>query len=102
MCLAVPMRVVSIDRPHAVVEQSGARRTINVGLIDEVGVGDYVLVHAGYAITRVDEEEARCTLELIEQLAGGLGPAEAGGDAAPDARGGDLTPDARGEGGGEA
>ena len=86
MCLAIPMRVVSIEGPRAVVEQSGARRTISVGLIDEVGVGDYVLVHAGYAITRVDEEEARRTLELIEQLAragGGLGETEPAGDSVP-------------------
>jgi len=86
MCLAIPMRVVSIEGPRAVVEQSGARRTISVGLIDEVGVGDYVLVHAGYAITRVDEEEAQRTLELIEQLAqggGGFGEIEPAGDSVP-------------------
>jgi len=70
MCLAIPMRVVSIEGPRAVVEQSGARRTINTGLLERVGEGDYVLVHAGYAIARVDEEEARRTLELVEQLAG--------------------------------
>jgi len=62
------MRVVSIDGPRAVVEQGGARRTISIGLMDEVNEEDYVLVHAGYAIARVDEEEARRTLELIEQL----------------------------------
>ena len=70
MCLAIPMRVVSIEGPRAMVEQSGARRTINTGLLEQVGEGDYVLVHAGYAIARVDEEEARRTLELVEQLAG--------------------------------
>lgn len=70
MCLAIPMRVLSIEGPRAVVEQGGARRTIATGLLDEVKEGDYVLVHAGYAIAHVDEEEARRTLELVEQLAG--------------------------------
>jgi hydrogenase expression/formation protein HypC len=69
MCLAIPMRVISIEGERAVVEQGGARRTISIGLIEEVSPQDYVLVHAGYAIARVDEEEARRTLELIEQLA---------------------------------
>jgi len=72
MCLAIPMKVISIEGARAVVEQAGARRAISVGLLDEVNVGDYVLVHAGYAIARVDEEEARHTLELVEQLAGPL------------------------------
>jgi hydrogenase expression/formation protein HypC len=99
MCLAIPMKVVSMEGPRAVVEQSGARRTISVGLIDEVSVGDYVLVHAGYAITRVDEDEARQTLELIEQLAqasGGLSDDEAAGDSAAGSRSESL------ESGGEA
>ena len=80
MCLAIPMRVISIEGPRAVVEQGGARRTIATGLLDEVREGDYVLVHAGYAIARVDEEEARHTLELVEQL---TGPSEADGGASP-------------------
>lgn len=77
MCLAIPMRVIAIDGPRAVVEQAGARRTISIGLMDEVKPDDYLLVHAGYAIARVDEEEARRTLELIEQLAQ---PTDRGGD----------------------
>lgn len=68
MCLAVPMKVTSIEGSRAVVEQGGARRTVHVGLLEEVNAGDYVLVHAGYAIARVDEDEARRTLELVEQL----------------------------------
>ena len=69
MCLAIPMKVISLEGAHAVVEQAGVRRAISVGLLEEVSAGDYVLVHAGYAIARVDEEEARRTLELVEQLA---------------------------------
>lgn len=69
MCLAIPMKVITIEGARAVVEQAGARRTIHVGLLDQVAAGDYVLVHAGYAIAQVDEEEARRTLELVRQLA---------------------------------
>ncbi len=69
MCLAIPMKVISIEGPRATVEQGGARRAVSVALLDEVRAGDYVLVHAGYAIARVDEEEARRTLELVAQLA---------------------------------
>jgi len=69
MCLAIPMKVVEIEGARAVVEQGGARRAVNVALLEEVNPGDYVLVHAGYAIARVDEEEARRTLELVQQLA---------------------------------
>ena len=75
MCLAIPMRVISIDGQRAVVEQGGAQRTISIALLDEVKLQQYVLVHAGYAIARVDEDEARKTLELIEQLMALLDPA---------------------------
>lgn len=78
MCLAIPMRVVSIEGDRAVAEQGGARRRVGLGLIDDVREGDYVLVHAGYAIARVDEDEARITLELIERLGR---PRDAAGEA---------------------
>jgi hydrogenase expression/formation protein HypC len=86
MCLAIPMRIVSIEGPRAVVEQGGARRTIATGLLDEVKEGEYVLVHAGYAIARVDEEEARRTLELVAQLAGPSGADDAGAPSEDEAR----------------
>jgi hydrogenase expression/formation protein HypC len=69
MCLAIPMKVVSMEGGRAMAEQEGVRRAISVGLLDEVKTGDYVLVHAGYAIARVDEEEALRTLELVRNLA---------------------------------
>jgi len=69
MCLAIPMKVISMEGARAMVEQAGARRAVSIALLDEVRTGDYVLVHAGYAIARVDEEEARRTLELVAQLA---------------------------------
>ena len=68
MCLAIPMKVESIEGTTAVVDAAGTRRRVQIGLVDEVGVGDYLLVHAGYAIARVDEEEATRTLDLLKQL----------------------------------
>ena len=68
MCLAVPMRVVEIEGPIAQVEEGGVRRTARVDLIDGVKLGDYVIVHAGIAIERLEPEEARETLRLFEEM----------------------------------
>ena len=68
MCLAVPMQVVEADGNVGVVEQSGVRARVRLDLVEEARVGSYVLVHAGFAIQVVDEEEARETLELIEEI----------------------------------
>ncbi|MCJ7653008.1 MAG: HypC/HybG/HupF family hydrogenase formation chaperone [Actinobacteria bacterium] len=70
MCLAVPAEVVEIlESDIALVEAGGARKRISLSLVDGAKVGDYVLVHAGFAIEIVDEEEARKTMELFEELA---------------------------------
>ena len=50
------------------VDVSGVRRTVNVGLLDEVEPGDWVLIHVGFALSRVDEEEAQATLRLLEAM----------------------------------
>jgi hydrogenase expression/formation protein HypC len=71
MCLAIPGQIVEIvDEPNTLarVEVAGVRRTVNVGLLDGVGPGDWVLIHVGFAISQVDEEEARATRELLEQM----------------------------------
>jgi len=65
MCLAVPMKVITLEGRTAQVEQSGTRIRARIDLLDEVSVGDYVLVHAGLAIAKVDEEDARKTLALL-------------------------------------
>jgi len=62
------MKVISIERPYAVAEVGGVRRQISVDLLPEVEVGDYVVVHAGFAIERLQEDEALETLELIRQM----------------------------------
>jgi hydrogenase expression/formation protein HypC len=71
MCLAIPGQIVEVvDEPNrlARVEVAGVRRTVNVGLLDDIAVDDWVLVHVGFAISRVDEEEARATLRLLEGM----------------------------------
>ena len=68
MCLSVPARIVSIDGGMAQVDVLGNRRTTSLALIDDVKVGDYVLVHAGFAITRMSAEEAQETLSLWQQI----------------------------------
>lgn len=70
MCLAVPARVVSIQGKEAEVELSGASYKTYIHLTPEVKVGDYVLLHTGYAISIIDKEEAEQTLELFRQLEG--------------------------------
>ena len=67
MCLAVPGKVLSIEGDTAVVDYGGIRRSANVSLVD-AKVGSYVLIHAGYAIEVLDEEEARRTLELWNEV----------------------------------
>jgi hydrogenase expression/formation protein HypC len=71
MCLAVPGQIVGlVDEPVALasVEIAGVRRVVNVGLLDDPAPGDWVLVHVGFAISRIDEEEARATLTLLEEM----------------------------------
>jgi hydrogenase expression/formation protein HypC len=67
MCLAVPGKIVSISGQNAIIDFGGVQREANVSLI-EPRVGDYVVVHAGFAIQVVDEEEARETIKLWEEL----------------------------------
>jgi len=66
MCLAVPAEVLALPGPDlALVAIGGVRKTISTALLEAVDVGDYVLVHVGYALSRIDEAEARSTLALL-------------------------------------
>ena len=68
MCLALPARVVSIEADDmATVALAGVRKKISLELVDEVAVGDYVLIHVGYALHRVSPEEAARTLALMAE-----------------------------------
>ena len=77
MCLAVPMKVVEIEGAVARVEEAGVRRLARVDLIEGVKVGDYVIVHAGIAIERLDRKEAEETLRLFEEMFAQSGGQEA-------------------------
>jgi hydrogenase expression/formation protein HypC len=69
MCLAVPVRVVSIQGNEAEVEIGGVRRRVSIVLTPEAKVGDYVLLHTGYAINVINEAEAQETLKILEEMA---------------------------------
>jgi hydrogenase expression/formation protein HypC len=69
MCLAIPMRLVERKQMEGTVELDGVRRTISLMLLPEAEVGQHVLIHAGYAIGAVDEDEAMRTLELLREYA---------------------------------
>ena len=68
MCLAVPFKIISTDGEMAVVEVNGLTQNISIALTPEALPGDWVLVHAGYAIHRIDEAEAKETLKLWEEI----------------------------------
>lgn len=69
MCLAIPARIESIEGDRATVNLAGTRAQVVIALTPEAGVGDWVLVHAGYAITIVAEEDARETFALLREMA---------------------------------
>jgi hydrogenase expression/formation protein HypC len=68
MCLAIPALVKSIDGFQAEVDIGGVSRRISIQLTPEAKVGDYVLLHTGYAINVIDQDEAEKTLELLRQI----------------------------------
>lgn len=71
MCLGIPAQIVELvdtEGGLAKAEISGVRRAVSIALCPEAEVGDWVLVHVGFALDRIDEQQARETLELLEQL----------------------------------
>jgi len=82
MCLAIPARIVELlAGDQCRVELGGVRKEISLALVDGAAVGDYVIVHVGYALTRLDPEEAAQTLALIADA--GIDPARARGGEHP-------------------
>jgi hydrogenase expression/formation protein HypC len=70
MCLAIPVRVVELlGESTAIVDLDGIRKEISLALLDSVAVGDYVIMHVGYALARLDPEEAERTLVLFSAAA---------------------------------
>ena len=71
MCLAVPAQIIAItqDQAHATVELSGVLVEVSLALVEDVLVGDYVLIHVGFALQKIDPEEAEATLALFAEVA---------------------------------
>ncbi len=77
MCLAVPLKILRVDHLVATVDVGGATEDVSLLLLpDEATAGDYVLVHAGFAIQKLDEEAAADTLRLLREISEALGTRE--------------------------
>jgi hydrogenase expression/formation protein HypC len=83
MCLAIPARIEELTTPgNAIVNLGGVRKDISLALVDDAAVGDYVIVHVGYALQKLDQEEAERTLQLFAEM-GQMNEAQAGPGADP-------------------
>ena len=69
MCLAIPSKITKIDNLMAVIDVDGVRREASLLLVEDAQVGDYVIVHAGFAISKIDEQTALETLALLKEAA---------------------------------
>ena len=68
MCLAVPMKLLNIDGEFGKADLGGVVKEVSLSLIEDVKIGDYVLIHAGFAIQKIDEEEALKTISLLKEF----------------------------------
>ncbi len=80
MCLGIPMQIVEIQGDVGYVQSGGVKRKVGLMLIEDAKVGDWVIVHAGFAIEKVKEDEAIRTLELISEGARGMSQNGSDGD----------------------
>ncbi|MFX0170005.1 MAG: HypC/HybG/HupF family hydrogenase formation chaperone [Candidatus Hodarchaeota archaeon] len=76
MCLAIPAQVVSIEGNTATVDFGGVKRAVSIALLEQIKPGDYVIVHTGYAIQKMDRKEAEESLELWREILAGETPPE--------------------------
>ena len=73
MCLAIPAQVIELrEGDNAVVDLAGVKKEISLSLVEDVAVGDYVIVHVGYALNKLDPEEAEKTLALFAEMGGAM------------------------------
>jgi hydrogenase expression/formation protein HypC len=72
VCLGIPGRVVEIEKNVAKVDVGGLLRDISLDLCPDVSIGEYVLIHTGFAIQKIDEKEAKETLDLLIKMAEGI------------------------------
>lgn len=68
MCLAIPGKILEIEQPYATVDIGGVKRRVHLGIIEGAGIGEYVLVHAGFAISIISRENAELTIAEIEKI----------------------------------
>jgi hydrogenase expression/formation protein HypC len=68
MCLAIPVKVIKVEKDLAEVDMAGVKREVNVRFLEDVRVGDYILVHAGFAIEKINEKDAAETLKLLKDI----------------------------------
>ncbi len=69
MCLAIPAKIIRIDDQMGTIDMEGTRREVSLLLLEEPRVGDYVIVHAGFAIHKIDESEAMESLKVLREMA---------------------------------
>ena len=69
MCLAIPSKITRIENEMATIDVDGVKRQASLLLLEDAGVGDYVIVHAGFAIQKVDEQAAMETLQFLREAA---------------------------------
>lgn len=77
MCLAIPAQVISVEGNTAIVDFGGVKRPVSIALLENLKPGDYVIVHTGYAIQKMDQKEAEESLELWREVLAGDQPPEA-------------------------
>jgi hydrogenase expression/formation protein HypC len=80
MCLAIPSKITKVENNMAVIDVDGVRRECSLLLVDDAQVGDYVIVHAGFAISKIDEAAALETLALLKEAAALVEAQGGGGD----------------------
>jgi hydrogenase expression/formation protein HypC len=79
MCLAIPSKIIKVDNHMAVIDVDGVRRECSLLLVEDACEGDYVIVHAGFAISKIDEAAAQETLALLREAAALLESGDRGG-----------------------
>ena len=74
MCLAIPAKIITIENTVATIDVEGTERQVSLLLLEDAAVGDYVVVHAGFAIQKIDEEAAMESLKVLREMASLLDP----------------------------
>jgi hydrogenase expression/formation protein HypC len=68
MCLAIPAKIIKLENDMATVEVGGVHRMVSTLMVPDLQLGDYVITHAGFALHRVDEQEAKASIEMLRDL----------------------------------